>query len=246
MRSRATILLLGLVLSGRAMAEQYSYTFTNGNAIPDGNPAGLTDTRVISGIPSWAEIASVQVSLNISGGYNGDLYAFLRHEVGNEVGFAVLLNRVGKSSNNPLDGELYFGYPDTGFLVTFSDSALADIHVYRSISYQTNSSGQLLGTWQPDGREVSPYTVLTSDPRTAFLSSFIGLDPNGEWTLFLADCSSGEVATLESWRLDILVVPEPGSAVLVALAAVGTAIGMPRVRRRVIAKLHAIFTNSKQ
>ncbi len=227
------------------MAEQYSFIFTNGNAIPDGNPAGLTDTRVISGIPSWAGIASVQVSLNLSGGYNGDLYAYLRHEVGTEVGFAVLLNRVGKSSNNPLDGELYFGYPDTGFLVTFSDSALADIHVYRSVSYQTNSSGQLLGTWQPDGREVSPYTVLTSDPRTAFLSSFIGLDPNGAWTLFVADCSSGEVTTLQTWGLNILTIPEPGSAVLVALAAVGTAIGMPRVRRRFIAKLYPFLTNSR-
>lgn len=244
-RSRVTILILGLALCGSAKAGQYSFTYTNASVIPDGNPTGLTDTRTVSGIPSWEQIVNVEVTINIAGGYNGDLYGYLRHEAGSEVGFAVLLNRVGRSSNNPQDGELYFGYPDTGFAVTFSDTASADIHTYRSGSYQTNSFGQLLGTWQPDGRNVNPYTVLSADPRSAFLSSFAGLDPNGEWTLFLADCSSGEEATLQHWGLNILTVPEPGSAALATLAAVGITICLPSVRRRFTTRGHGTFTNSK-
>jgi hypothetical protein len=45
--------------------------------------------------------------------------------------------------------------------------------------------------------------VTDLDPRTAFLSSFKGLDPNGEWTLFVADLSAGNISTLVSWGLNI-------------------------------------------
>lgn len=242
---RVAIITIGLVLYGSVKAEEYSFSFTNGTAIPDGNPTGLTDTRVISGIPAGEVISSVEVGLDILGGYNGDLYAYLRHESGPNIGFSVLLNRVGKSSNNPGDGELYFGYPDTGFVVTLSDSASADIHVYGSGSYLTNEWGQVLGTWQPDARNVSPYTVVTSDPRSAYLNSFVGLDPNGEWTLFIADCSSGETAMLRTWSLNILTVPEPGSIALVALGMLGTAVWLPSIRRRLTTSLRTIFTNTK-
>lgn len=242
---RVAIITIGLVLCGSVKAGQYSLSFTNGNTIPDANPTGLTDTRAISGIPAGEIISRVEVGLDISGGYNGDLYAYLRHESGTNIGFSVLLNRVGKSSNNPGDGELYFGYPDTGFVVTLSDSASADIHVYRSGSYMTNEQGQLLGTWQPDARNVNPYVVVTSDLRSAYLDSFAGLDPNGEWTLFIADCSSGEIAMLQTWSLNILTVPEPSPIALVALGTVGTAIWFPSVRRRVTTGLRTIFTNTK-
>lgn len=53
----------------------------------------------------------------------------------------------------------------------------------------------MTGTWQPDGRTNSPGSVLDSQPPDAFLSSFNGLDPNGDWTLFVADVSGGDTHT---------------------------------------------------
>ena len=41
------------------------------------------------------------------------------------------------------------------------------------------------------------------------LASFAGLNPNGNWTLFLADLSSGEQAKLKDWGLVISGTAEP-------------------------------------
>ena len=46
-------------------------------------------------------------------------------------------------------------------------------------------------------------TVLDTDAGTAYLSSFNGLDPNGEWILFIADMAGGDLSTLDSWGLQI-------------------------------------------
>ena len=84
--------------------------------------------------------------------------------------------------------------------------------------------GVLTGTFQPDARNVSPFSVLDTSPWTAFLSSFDGLDPNGTWTLFIADVSPVGIGTLDSWSLTVdgtgpVGVPDGGSTV--ALLAVG-------------------------
>src|SRR5262249_46874696 len=49
-------------------------------------------------------------------------------------------------------------------------------------------------TWRPDG---------------GTLTSFDSLDPNGTWTIFFADMSSGAQSTLISWGLEVQPVPEP-------------------------------------
>src|SRR5690242_4320481 len=81
-----------------ASAAVYTFDFNsglpNGGVIPDANPTGWSDTRNVDwngqfGSGSW-NITDVNVVLNVSGGYNGDLYAYLVHG----SGFAVLLNRV--------------------------------------------------------------------------------------------------------------------------------------------------------
>src|ERR1051326_3044652 len=97
---------------------------------------------------------------------NGDLYVYVTH--GDNT--AVLINRTGRRADNGL------GYPDNGFDVTFSDSAVnGDIHQYRLTLFgnQTTPVDQnfvnpLTGTWAPDGRTVSPSTVLDTDSRTSF------------------------------------------------------------------------------
>ena len=185
--------------------------------IPDGDLSGLTSSINLSGLSG--PIGAVRLDLNISGTYNGDLYAYLVHD----GGFSVLLNRVGRTGNNDL------GYGDGGINVTFADGAAnGDIHNYRSSLFgnaSTALSGPLTGTWSPDGRQSSPFGVTDADARTALLSSFDGLDPNGDWTLFIADLSGGDLHQLNSWGLElnapIAAVPESGNTALLLLMAAG-------------------------
>src|SRR5262249_3288675 len=153
--------------------------------------------RTLTGIP-FNSIADVNVRLNISGGWNGDLYAYLTHS----SGFTVLLNRVGVS------GSSSFGYGDSGLNVTFDDQASqsADIHFYQTVAGFKTAMLQGGTGWRPDGRNVSPLSpgaTIAAASQSATLNSFYRLDPNGTWTLYLADLSGGGQATLQSWTLSI-------------------------------------------
>lgn len=100
------------------------------------------------------------------------------------------------------------------------------MHFYQAVPFTLNASGQLTGSWQPDGRVIdpsSPAAAFDTAPRSDMLDVFNGLDPNGQWTLFVADLAPGGVSTLVSWGLDITVVPEPASTTLLAL---GLAVGV--------------------
>jgi len=178
-------------------------------AIPDGEATGLQNTQTISGLQE--QITSLEVHLKIqplSGElvWNGDYYVSLQHD----SGFSVLLNRVGKTAADPL------GASDNGFDIIFSLTG-GDIHSYESQSPTYGANGELTGTWGVDGRDVDPDLVLDTDSQTAMLSSFMGLDPNGEWTLFVADMNSGGKGQLSSWGLNIEAVPEPAAVLLVLL-----------------------------
>ena len=148
----------GLMLSvGLASAQfETNITFNVNQAIPDANANGLSLFANLGGFGANSTISDVKLSLNITGGFNGDLYAFL---AGPNGGFSVLLNRVGVSNNASA-----FGYSDAGFNVTFSDSAAnGDINFYQNLGVP---GGQLNGLWQPDGRDI--------DPRILALAFFVG------------------------------------------------------------------------
>lgn len=181
----------------------------------DNSAVGLANEQTVTGVTG--PIASLQVTLNLEargGGpmFNGDLFVTLTHG----SGYAVLLNRVGRREDS------LAGYGDSGFQVTFSDAAAADVHNYRltlngshgTPLSATDAPAALTGAWQPDGRAVDPATVLSSSPRTAGLDSFAGQDPNGVWTLYLADLSEGGLVRLTDWGLEITPVPEPGQVAL--------------------------------
>jgi hypothetical protein len=143
------------------------------------------------------------------------MYAYLR---GPNGGFAVLLNRVGVSSSNPV------GYADSGFDVTFNDSLDYDnIHDYQSNpAYSVNNYGQLTGTWASDGRNIDPESapsLFDTTTPTATLQSFFGESPDGDWTLFIADLSSGSQSTVVQWGLDVETAPEPSAGWLVMVGA---------------------------
>ena len=157
-------------------------------------------------------MSSIQVNLDITGGFNGDLYAYLAGPAG---GLVVLLNRSGVTGSNP------FGYGDTGFNITLSDGSY-NLHNYQlSSAYPSalNGTGQLTGTWAPDGRNLDPLSagsVFDSTSPTTALTVFDGGTADGTWTLFVADMSSGGQATLVSWGLTVVTTPEPQTWVLVA------------------------------
>lgn len=197
-----SIALTAAVAAPAAVPGILSATWSGSQIIPDNNASGVAFTfNIAAGEP--LAINNVEVSLNIAGGWNGDLYAYLSHG----SGFSVLLNRLGRTTGNSA------GSGVSGLNLTLSDSYPTDIH--------TAANNPLTGNFAPDGRFVSPFTAVNTDPRTAFLSSFNNLDPNGDWTLFFADVSPIAVSSIRSWtvNLGVVAVPEPGSLALLGVAA---------------------------
>jgi len=175
-----------------------------GLPVPDNSPIGLAiNFPVTSSIVSITELS---VILDISGGWAGDLYCYISHD----SGFSVLLNRPGRTLSAP-DGS-----GASSLLVSFADNGLLDIHTGIA------NDGDVSGVFQPDARAVDPANSVGTSPRTAYLSSFNGLDPNGLWSLYVADLATGDTMVLNSFALNIVgsVVPEP-SASLLAAAGVG-------------------------
>jgi subtilisin-like proprotein convertase family protein len=172
----------------------WSSGFVNGGTVPDNNYSGWADTRSVAAIPAGT-FTSVAVNLQLSGGWNGDLYAYLVHS----SGFSVLLDRVGTG----IGGVSSFGYGDAGMNVTLASTGTS-IHGYGGNS--TFSSAPT-GTWMTDNTSGS-------------LASFLTTNPNGTWSLFIADLSVGGVTTVQSWglQMDIVAVPEVETWVAAALA----------------------------
>lgn len=180
--------MLGVMLN--AQAALYSLGNVNGSgtalnlAIPDGYPSGIYTTITVSG--EMSTLTDVNVTLNVAGGYNGDLYAYLSYN-GTLV---TVLNRVGTGGGDT------FGFSAAGFNnVTLDDqSGNGNIHVIANPGANT--------AYTPDigvGNNLAFYN---------------GMNPNGTWTLFFADLSGGDTSTLNGWSLDITAVPEPMNVAL--------------------------------
>ena len=177
------------------LTTNWSGGFANAGVVPDNDLSGLTITEMLNG---WSgSVSNVTVTLNLTGGWNGDIYAYLYHD---DV-MSVLLNQVGTPTNSGL------GYSDSGFNVTLSDSAAYSIHNYQA-DLPTITDGVVQGTWQPDG---------------AGLSIFNGLDASGTWSLYLVDESAGGVMTVNSFGLqaEVTATPEPSTLALAALGGLG-------------------------
>ena len=229
-RKILTVAALGLCLTAQAGIYSYSSGSINvGATIPDGNPAGWSTKLNVGSIPAWAtSISDVSVKLDISGGYNGDLYAYLSY--GGRL--VPLLNRVGVGTGST---RTPFGYSDAGMNITLTDAGANNIHFYPEVGGYSITGG---ATWKPDGRAISPLAApgdADADGTVTF-ASFNNLSPNGTWTLFFADLSSGAQSTLVSWQLDITAVPEPVNVALGILAGlflVVTLVRSKHVRKRI-------------
>lgn len=200
------------------------YNWTGSQVIPDDDLTGVAfPFSILGGAP---QIEEVTVTLNISGEWNGDLYAYLSHD----SGFAVLLNRVGVGQSTP--GSDALGYGDTGFAgLVLSSAAPNNVHFYGNASPTLNGSGQLTGTWKPDGRAIAPNSAPSAFDAegSADFTSFSGLSPNGSWMLFIADAAPGSLSTLTSFTVSMTAVPE---TVPLPLAAFGTSLAAMVAWRR--------------
>ena len=185
--------LMGWTSAVTASTEVHSFTDLN-QVIPDGSRAGFMDVRNV--VSSIRKLSSVRVRLNLSGEFNGDLYAYVRQVNAQATNFCVLLNRAGRSSLNAA------GYGDAGLSITLDASSTNDIHLYRAIT-NVPAGAALAGTWQPDGRNLDPLAVLDISARTTSLSSFNGVDASGEWTLYVSDTDAGGTNMVRGWELEL-------------------------------------------
>ncbi len=123
-----------------------SYTSTPALAIPDGDPAGVTDVQSVS---EYCLVTGVNLDIDITHTWIGDLIVEL---VGPDGTTVRLHNRSGSS----LD-DLVGNYPDS----------------------------------PPHGIQDGSLDV------------FQGIDPLGDWTLFVSDSITPDAGTLNSWTLNI-------------------------------------------
>ena len=212
---------LGASLVGHASI----YTFTpSGDGVYTAGASGLGQvipdndaTGVAYALNFWTaglQISDIRISLNISGGWNGDLYAYLAH--GSD--YAVLLNRVGASTSGA------DGYGTSGLNILLepvtTHAGIVDIHTVQNPVAPT-------AAYAADGR-----AAFTDTSRPQTLDVLLNADPNGSWTLFFADRSALGASTLTGWSLEITAVPEPVNVALGCFAGLFLVVTLVRSRRR--------------
>jgi hypothetical protein len=197
--------------------------------IPDYDPNGLVS--VINFDTGGKYVSSIEVNLVTTGGWNGDLYAYLQHTSGATSVISVLLNRPGRTEFNEA------GSGSSGMDVIFRDDAEFDLNTAISGEFGDFVSG----VYQPDARSADPESVTNTSFRSLYLSGFRGMLADGDWTLFIADLAGGDTATLTSWSIrmetsdfPIAGVPEPSEFLLGAVPALLG--GFALLRRRVVRK----------
>ena len=182
-----------------------------GQVIPDNDATGVAYGLNFGTV--GLHISDIKVSLNISGGWNGDLYAYLSH--GSD--YVVLLNRVGAITSGA------DGYGTSGLNILLepvtTHAGIVDIHTVQNPESSPTA-------YAADGRVA--YTD-TSRPQT--LDALLNVDPYGSWTLFFADRAAVSTATLTGWSLEITAVPEPVNVALGGFAGIFLAVTLVRSRR---------------
>lgn len=206
--TRFCLALIALPLSLPLQATLFEFNGIN-QLIPDNDPSGFVNRQTLQ-FPTTDFVRDINVRLKIVGvdgdGFTGDLYVWLQHG----SGLSVLLNRPGQ------DIDRRAGYANDSIWTWLDDQESRDIHTIDRTSKDSWVAAQ------PDGRQGDPDFVPPDHNRAVMLSSFWGLDPNGEWNLFVSDLAGGGQMRLESWALEVTtadLLPEGGVSLLAAIAA---------------------------
>ncbi len=164
-------ILAGMMLvAACAQASVYDETYTVDTVIPNGNPVGVMFSENVSSadLPAGSVISGLTVGINISGGYNGGLVAYLVAPNGTYVS---LLNQPGTTSNP-------FGYGGSGLNVTLADGN-------PSIQTTSETDGVLFsGTYGADGSLSSVNGLQADGDWTLFFANLSSGGANGELTSF--------------------------------------------------------------
>ena len=220
LRTAVAVMALGASLVGHAGV--YNFTASGsgvytagasglGQVIPDNDPVGVAYGLNFG--TAGLRISDINVSLNISGGWNGDLYAYLSH--GSD--YAVLLNRVGATTSGA------DGYGTSGLNILLepvtTHAGIVDIHTVQNPESSPTA-------YAADGRVAYTDTIR---PQT--LDVLLNADPYGSWTLYFADRAAVSTATLTGWSLEITAIPEPVNVALGGFAGMFLAVTLVRSRR---------------
>jgi subtilisin-like proprotein convertase family protein len=195
------------LFASQANAALFTSTDTPIN-LPDYNQPGTHISQITVNDSSLWSITDINVKLNFTSTYIGDLYCSLTFQpTGSSQPITVVLMNQISASNNEWNS----------LTVWLDDSATTSI--------QTASSVTDNASYNPTGG-------------TTTLANYNGFNPNGTWTLFIDDMSSGDTSTLNSWSLDITAVPEPSTWAMGAFGVCFAGFGAARRFHR--------WQNSKQ
>ena len=186
-------LAVGLLAVVSSQGAIYTYTSSPGEVIPDyniitGTPGEWADQITVGDQPGLV-LSDVTLTLNVSGGWNGDLYAYLSYTpVTGSSSLLTLMNRPGHLAST-------YGYGDAGF----NGTILRDTVTLGNIESYGGNGGAALGA----------VAYKPNDGTDSFASQFGGKDANGTWTLYFADLEGASESTVLSWSLNLDVIPEP-------------------------------------
>ena len=186
----ASVLLLTATWAEATLVDSQSF---GGGTIVDGNRVGQVFTGSFTAAATGNQVLGITVNLTVTGGNDGNLYAYLVAPNGTLV---LLLNQPGVTTGNPM------GYAGSGFSnITLKDGTAAN----GSIQTASETPGAAVtGTFNAAGT----------------LGTFNSSSANGNWELFFADMTKGGGnSTLNGWSLNLTVVPEPVNLALVLLGA---------------------------
>jgi len=149
-----------LALTDFSTSDGITYTGSGSGSqiIPDNTPVGAGYS--INFAASGLNISDISITLNLTGGYNGDIYAYLSH--GSQI--AVLFNQITGAANS------------SGFDITLVEGT------GNSVQTATGTAGQvLLGTTFTASQDLS--VLNNSDPNGAWTLFFADLSPGDTSTL---------------------------------------------------------------
>ncbi len=196
MKTLTTHFLLAWAVAASAPGALVSYTFDAGpQALPDGSATGVAQSVAVQS--ALTSITSARVGLSLTGGWLGDVHAFLQR--GGTTGeAAVLINRIGDGASSAVALD-----------ATFADSAASDIH-----GVTGTGAYSVAGTYQPDGRVASPLLVTSGSSRDAMLAVFNGKSADATWTLHVADVAVTDINSLHRWTLELTGPQGTGDTVI--------------------------------